>query len=97
MKGIITSHVKACESLPFDTLQTYCREKIHPYKYKTCRLNPYFSQAASGVKYGGDPREPEVVYYSFKNGTFNHRVAACYIASALTASWLWDQGFASNK
>eukprot|EP00435_Cladocopium_sp_Y103_P039158 s940_g10.t1 len=78
MKGIFTTHLKASENLPFDALQVYCREKVHVYKYKTCRLNPYFGRAASGVKYMEDPAEPEVIYYSFKNGVFNHRVAACY-------------------
>jgi hypothetical protein len=97
MKGIIKGHLKASELLPFDALQVYCREKIHAYKYNTCRLNPYFGRAASGVKYTGDPAGPEVIYYSFKNGAFNHRVVACYIASALTVSWLRDLGFATNK
>lgn len=97
MKGIIKGHLKASELLPFDALQVYCREKIHAYKYNTCRLNPYFGRAASGVKYTGDPAGPEVIYYSFRNGAFNHRVVACYIASALTVSWLRDLGFATNK
>ena len=97
MKGIFTSHLKACGEMPFDSLQIYCKEKIHSYKYKTCRLNPYFGRAAAGVKYGGDPAEPEVSYYAFKNGTFNHRVAACYTAASLTVSWFWDMGFATNK
>lgn len=91
MQGLFVEHMKPVDCLTYQDLQTHLTTNGGLSGYKWCSLSVYWGRKACGVKFKGDPAEPQIAYFAYKHpkiASYNHLMCVAYVSAGLLVSLL---------
>lgn len=89
MLGVFMQVFKESSALPFDEFKSYLNKKKPALSSGNVALNVYWTKGTSAVRLMSvGPPYPDAAYFFFKNGSWNSRMAAAFMASVLMVTWL---------
>lgn len=91
MQGLFAEHMKPVDCLTYQDLQTHLTTNGGLSGYKRCSLSVYWGRKACGVKFKGDPAEPQIAYFAYKHpkiASYNHLMCVAYVSAGLLVSLL---------
>ena len=86
MKGIVLQRLKSVKSMSVQDLKTYLISQKGDVGKDNARLNTDWTKTSSSIRLKHVEGFPTVCCFTFKNGTWNSRMAAAYVSSWLMVS-----------
>lgn len=88
MKGLFIQVLKDTKTMVIEDMKKYLAGRKPTLSSGNVGLNVYWTKAASACRLlcVGTP-SPDAAYFSFKQGTWNMRMASAFMASVLMAPW----------
>lgn len=89
MKAVFMQVFKDSRSLAFDEFKAYLNAKKPTLTSGNVQLNVYWTKSASACRLlAVGPPSPDAAYFHFKLGSWNARMAACFMSSVLMVAGL---------